>query len=348
MKRIHYIGLVAVAGFLVVAVVLLWPSHDPVERQFAELRNKPGQARQIPDSVLDGLKFKDLGEGAFVREGELTFEQMVAALRQRYGKHMNHASGRRRMLEELIAYLRKKYPETWPAMLRDILGAAFPEQAEKLFRLSENLYKYNKFLSDNRGRLNSMSPEDRWRYLSETRDGIFGEEGKELFVAESQAHSVREGLSKIAAQKDKSVQEKLGQFQETLQKTYGDQLPTVLKNRSQTLVNSFVDVIQDDLSGMDPASRRSVLRSIRGSLGMDGSALERWDNLDRSRDDRWQRGLDYETKRKEIVTSYAGSEREEKLAELRREKLGDQADVVASEEAQGFFRYQRKRRFGRE
>lgn len=339
----------AVIGVLAIAVIsfLVFGSEDPVEKKFKQLREKPINVRDISDADLK-LKMKDLGEGALVYEGELTFEQIVGLLRKKYGAHIKHGYVQISMITELIAYLKKKYPDSWVERLQEILGAAFPGLAADLFKTSENLYKFNKYLEDHQDKLSKMSPEDGRKELWAQRYAIFGDKADEIFIGVKRSEMVTDSLRAIQADRNSSVKDKLGTFKKTIEDTYGKEAPAMLKNRQQTYINQFVDAVQEDLAGMSSAQRSEALTEVRRGLGLDDAAISRWDDLDQQRDQRWSNGQIYMSERKEIMSRYSGSDREEKLTELRKKLFGEEADTIKSEENDGFFRFEKKRRYGRE
>ena len=103
--------------------------------------------------------------------------------------------------------------------------------------------------------------------------------------------------------------------------------------------------MQTDLRGMSPTQQRHALRTIRGEMGMDSATLERWDNLDHEREQRWTNGKAYLTEREQILKS-GQSDAEAKIAELRKKYFGTEAGTIATEESEGFYRYSGTQRIG--
>lgn len=339
------IGGAVTALVLITALVLFFSGQDPVKKRFESLEGKPVTST-ADESVLDSIRWKDMGEGARAIEGELTFEQTVALLRKKYGATINHPLTQMRMLEELLKYLQKKYPDNWVEYLHEILGAAFPELANKLFTMSKNLYLYDKFLNGSKARAALMSDKDRNDLLWEKRRELFGSDADMIWAAEKKYADVQAALTSIASNKGTTVKEKVGQYREALQKTYGDQLPSIMENRRQNFVDGFVNVVQEDLQSMPPEERRETLREIRTTLGMDPLAISRWDELDKERDQRWSNGQVYMSERKQIMSSYSGDEREKKLDELRKRLFGDEGESIKNEEASGYYRFEGKQQYG--
>ncbi|MBL8018122.1 MAG: hypothetical protein JNM27_00535 [Leptospirales bacterium] len=347
MKKPVVLAGVGIVAILVIALFFLLRGDDPVEKTFADLKNKPMPSRTINENVLSDLKWKDLGEGAQSLD-DLSFDQIVALLRKKYGDQLKLPYMRIRMLEELLRFLKQKYPDTWVQMLQEILGTAFPDQAASLFDQSEKLYKFNKYLEENQGKLNKMSDEERRSTLWSARRDLFGEDAEQIWAGDRSNEKVADTLKKIKESKDMSAKDKLKAYQSSLNDAYGKALPGVLEKQRQLLVNSFVDAVQPELSSMNSIERSAYLKEVRTTMGMDDAAISRWDKLDADRDQRWSNGEIYTQERKEIVSRYSGDEREKKLDELRRKLFGEEAESIKNEEASGYFRFAQQRRFGRE
>ena len=350
MKQKRLIILLGIGGVLAVGLLVLifvW-LDDPVERQFRELSERPVEVRDVDQEVLAGLVYSAGEEGAILLEGELSFEQIVALLRQKYGDGINYPRVQVAMLEELMRHLQKRYPDDWVTMLQELLLSAFPDRAANLFRLSENLYRYGKEMEDRRDLVGRLSREERREVLWEMRYDVFGAVADEIWESERKMESVQGTLRAISENKDLSLQEKLSVYRNSLQDVYGQQTPDVLEKGRLNFVNAFTDAVQSELAALAPEERASTLREIRSGLGMDAAALERWESLDAERDQRWSNGEIYTSRRKELEASYSGAELEQQLDGLRRELFGEEAEIIKQEEASGFFRFQNARRFGRE
>lgn len=347
MNKKYIIAAVAILIVAITSVILYNLSEDPIEKKFRELSERNITPRQLDPSILDNLKYEDLGEGAYARVGELSFDEVVALMVKNYGKNISNAQVQVRMLNELIKYLKEKYPDKWVEMLQELLYAAFPDLAQSLFALSENIYKYQKYLDENQEKLATMTPEERREVLHSARGDIFGDKADEIWSAEIKSQKVRDSLAEIK-KSDASLTEKLGTYKQSITDAYGEQTPYVLENHKQNLVNGFLDAVQPELQKMNAIERKEALKEIRTTMGMDGAAITRWEALDDERDQRYNNGLTYMEKRKEIVSSYAGSDKEQKLDELRKKYFGEEASTIKNEEESGFFRYENQRRIGRE
>lgn len=338
-------GAIAATALVLASYALL---DDPVARQFRELSESPVIVREIDDDVLAGISFETGEEGAIYMQGELSFEQMLVLLRQKYGGRLDHTRMRVAMLEELMAHLQGRYPETWVNMLQELLLAAFPDRAAEFFGLSENLYRYAREIEARRDLLGRMSLEERRELLWQIRYEHFAHTADEIWESERRMEGVQTTLAAIAGNQELSLRDKLGAYRTSLEDAFGDQTQSALDRGRLNFVNAFTDAVQPELEDLSPEERALELREIRSALGMDAAALDRWSALDAERDRRWSNGEIYTSRRKEIIASYSGTERETRLDELRRELFGDEAEILKREEAGGFFRYEQARRIGRE
>ncbi len=348
MKKTTIYAIVAAAIVLTGAIIfLLMPGKDPVEERFSALRESPVAVRPVDESVLADLVLKTNPEGGEYYETELTFEQIVALLRKKYGDKIANSYMQTRMLTELIRYLQAKYPEDWVARLQEILGAAFPDMATALFKMSENLYKFGKEHEAMNEDLAKMSLEERDAKVWALRRDIFGDAADEIWGAEKKSRSVQKTLTELSANSSMSFEDKASAYKSAIMETYGESGATILENHRQEYTNQFITAAQKDLAAYEPAKRREAYRYVWKEMGYDDTAIQRLDTLENSRDQRWSNGELYETERKSIEAQYSGGAREAKLDQLRVRLFPEEAEVIKSEEASGFYRFQRARTYGR-
>jgi hypothetical protein len=179
---------------------------------------------------------------------------------------------------------------------------------------------------------------------------LFGEEtAQRLWASELKARNVVDALTAIDSREGATVVEKVSQYKQSLEQAYGDESAAYLARHQQEAMNRFLDLssIQRDLSAMPPKERAENLRAIRKEMGLDDEALKRWDTLDQTRDGRWATGMKYTQEREALTKQYGGAELEQRLGALRASTFGTEAEVIAEEEAAGFFRFTQPRKWGR-
>ncbi len=278
-------------------------------------------------------------EAAFIEDLQLRFAPVI---------EVKHAQ--LRVIEQLIAYLKQRYPEDWQQRIAGFLRRLFPEHAEALLAKYFSLASYNDWLAMERQALQTMTAEERRSALWEQRYAAFGADAEEIWAAELRNQKISDTLAELGRQPELGAQASVEQFVGSLREQFGDHADALLAERRTELLNRVVELetVQSDLRQLPAERRRETLRELRQTMGMDEAALDRWQALDTRRDERWQQGEQYMQQRQAIAARYEGEVREAELAALREQLFGENADAIAREEQAGFFRYDRQRRIGRE
>ncbi len=345
-KRNLFIAIAGVA--LIVGAYLFLTRDSDAIKQLKRLEAKPRSVRTYEESAVEKIRYELTESGNKRIAGELTFEQKLALIREKWGKHIQRPYIQIKMLEELINLCQKEQPNDWVACVNELAAAAFPQLAGKLFNQLSSLVKYNDWLTRNKERLDKMTRQERQKLLAEMRNGLFGEDNaKDIWAAEAKAENIKAALDQLKEAKGKDINAKMGYFKDVLRENYGDQAKAYIERHQQELTNAIVDSVQADLRGMSPTQQRHALRSIRSEMGMDAATLERWDNLDHEREQRWNSGKAYTAERDRILKS-GQNDAEGQLSELRKKTFGNEADSIAQEEAEGFYRYSGMQRIGLE
>lgn len=167
-----------------------WRCHlllrpDPVEKRFDELLLPPAsfQSRETK-TPSQTPKYKILVKAECLGNN-LTDQDPRRLCAKKYGAQLQHPYLRVRMIEELLRFLKMKYPDTWVQMLQEILGAAFPNEARALFDLSEKLYRY-KYMEEATKSNSRMTDEERRSALWGMRHSLFGEEAEQIWRENAQ------------------------------------------------------------------------------------------------------------------------------------------------------------------
>lgn len=281
---------------------------------------------------------------------ELDLEKLAAAMRERYGARLHEPYLQVKMLEELMRYFQKHFPDRWQEELLAFLKKAFPERYEELAATLRNRLDYEKWVKDNQAYLRGLPEAQRRTALWDARNRLFGKEAAEkIWAGELRNQAMADSLRAIDAKADADLTQKLSMYKQSLQDIHGERTGAYLEQRRQETLNRFLDLssVQQELTAMSAAERSQSLRTIRKEMGLDEEALKRWDELDRTRDVRWQSGAAYMAEREALSKQLSGAELEAKVQELRARFFGAEADVIAQEEATGFFRFERPRQWGR-
>ncbi len=256
-----------------------------------------------------------------------------------------------RVIDQIISYLMAHYPNDWQDRMYALLKELFPEIADQLYDRYQRLQGFNEWMGANRVALLKMSPADRRDALWTARREAFGDDAAEIWAGEIRDEKVSDSLVVVNAADGKTTDQKLTMFLAAVNEAYGTEAPMFLERSQTELINSFVgvDSIQEQLASLPPDQQHAELRNIRSRLGMSEEALNRWDALDSERDKAWAAGEQYTTEREKIMAQYQGDEQAQRLRELQDSSFGgEEAEIIRSEEASGFYRFGHKRRIGRE
>jgi roadblock/LC7 domain-containing protein len=344
-RTILYSGLMGSLAVFVVSAAILLP--DPVESKFKALSANPLPRRTLNEPALEREFNRRAGSKAAPGQ-DLSLDEMAYLVRQRVGQDINRVPTRFAMLESLIRDLQQRFPDRWVENLHQILGAAFPGREQELFKLSETIYQYQQYYRDNSERLNRMSQRERQAEVWKVRQELFGAQAPEIWAQEIKLRAASNLMNQIEADKSSSWSAKLETLRTGLAQALGDDYTSVLQSQREVFLERFLKAIQSSLAEMAPSERRAALWRIRQTMGLDENALRRWEALDAERDRRWEAGRNYLNERQTLLLQYSGQELEKRLDELRAKYLGAEAETIKSEEASGYYRYQKTRVWGAE
>ncbi|MCE9666316.1 hypothetical protein LY474_00695 [Myxococcus stipitatus] len=109
-----------------------------------------------------------------------------------------------------------------------------------------------------------------------------------------------------------------------------------------------LEPVQAHLAAMPVEERRAALADIRRRMGYSEEMIARGAADDVYRDARWENGHAYMKARAELVSRLGqGEALDAQLRSLREQYFKHEAPTIAREEEAGFFRFQRRRIYGR-
>lgn len=276
-------------------------------------------------------------------------QQVHQQLLSKYGAHLDQPKAQVRLLEDLMRYLASIDPAHWQENLLALLQTWFPDHHEALRERVTALLAYQDFMKQERYALRAMSPAERRDFIWAKRRELFGADAELIWQTELQSQALSQSLQTIESASGTPLS-KAQAYTQAIEQTYGEQASRVLENHRQELTDRFLTLpsVQSTLHEQPASERYATLRGIRAQLGMGGDALDRWSDLDRTRDERWSKGGRYQSERSAILEQYEpGPERQEAINELTEEVFGkDMAEVIRSEEAAGYYRFEEERIFG--
>lgn len=294
-----------------------------------------------------------LHRGSLGKSADPLTEEYVRELRKYYGKGINKKSTQA-SLSSLRNFLMAANGRQGQEYFASLIMRAFPEHAKQIMDTIARLDEYERWLEANRKMLLAMSPEARMEMMWRKRTELFGEEAKEIWsgemlASEARTAKVRETLETLNEARDVPLEDRLEIYQGMLRQTYGNTPEAFVLEQKDFLAKVFfsIDSVQEELKGLDPASRQVEINAIRRKMGFSEEEIASMERRDADRELRWQIGLAYMKEREELARQYHGEELEEKLRELRTRYFDDEAQTIELEEKDGFFRFKRPRIYGR-
>lgn len=281
---------------------------------------------------------------------EIDEKQFIADLGQKFAGVIEVKHAQIRLLEQLISYLKSRYPDDWESRVEGLLAQMYPELAAELIAKFQAWSNYNGWLLTERDVLRAMSPLERREALWAKRFDAFGSDAELIWAAELRNRHIEEALTAAEDMAASPPEEKLKHFVESVRGALGDKAEPLLATRRTELMDRFLslDSVQQELKNLPASTRLVSLREIRSGLGMDAEALDRWTALDKRRDQLWATGSHYMEQRQIVLASYSGSEQNRRLQALQTQLFAEQSELIQREEESGFFRFAGDRRIGRE
>lgn len=292
--------------------------------------------------------------GAATNKAGVSIEdQLVAEFKKYYGKTITNIHTQVGLLK-VKKYLSQLYPQDGPEKFYSALKRAFPDLADDIMLVLAKMERYQDWLEDNAHRLSQLNPAEKEGLIWEQRNAIFGEDAKEIWseeiiAFEQKKQDVRETISYLDEATDMTIYEKLDVYQSSLKDAYDGSTEEFVLDNKGLLAKVFLSIgsVQDELKQLDPERRQQEINNIRRELGFTQQQVEYLEGRDTRRDQRWENGLAYMEERELLEQNLEGPELESELAALRKEYFKHEANTIALEEKDGFFRYRRPRIYGR-
>jgi hypothetical protein len=160
---------------------------------------------------------------------------------------------------------------------------------------------------------------------------------------------MQDALAVLNESRDTTMDEKIEVYRDSLREAYEGTPEAFILDQGPLLSKVFfsIDSVQDELKQMNPRDRQEEINRIRREMGLTEKQVESMARRDADNELRWEAGLQYMQDREAAVQQYEGARLEEKLGELREQYFDDEADTIAREERDGFFRFKRPHIYGR-
>ncbi|MEM6274747.1 MAG: lipase secretion chaperone [Myxococcota bacterium] len=274
---------------------------------------------------------------------------LIAHLHARYGEGIEHSTIQMKMLEAMMRHFQVLRPNDWQAALEALVREAFPAHADVILALLRDRLEYQNWIDENGELLGRLDATERESLLREVRQDRFGTAlAAELWASEEKSRELAGLLRAVDTDFDGDLHGAVARYRQELMRINGAEIETLPPSQQHQSMTRFLELesVQRELSDMPSGARSENLRRIRAALGLDADALARWEQLDRERDGRWERGSEYMSERSRLSELHEGEALETEIHALRQRTFGDQADVIQREEQRGIFRYDRPRRWG--
>ncbi|MCP3927436.1 MAG: hypothetical protein GY714_33170 [Desulfobacterales bacterium] len=269
----------------------------------------------------------------------------IKSLKAKFGSSISDIKNQLKLIR-FRNFIKKHYPENWKKLFQKIIKGAFPDEAEKIFKLIIKMDEYNKWLATGEN-FSGMNYDEIKQALSDIRKSFFGDDAAKIWSEESKIDTVRDTIAILDKSTD-TIDEKLEIFKNTVDEEYSTEKET-LTNRKYNLATSFFNMnsVQKELLGLNQDDRLDKLNEIRKEIGYNQQEIEVMAKRDLKREKRWENGLNYMKERDALAKTYDGDDLDVQLNELREKYFKYEANTIAIEEKSGFYRYNRKRIFGR-
>ena len=280
-------------------------------------------------------------------------DKIVKELQKNYGGSISNVSTQA-SLHGIKKYIMSIFPDDGEKTFSEIIKQAFPDFAGAIFATIEKLDLYNQWLADNESLLAQMSESEKNAALWEKREALFGDAAKEIWSGEMLASdarkkTMRDTMAVLQESRDTTIEEKLDMFNTALHETYENSPEEFVLGYKDMSAKVFfsLDAVQDELKNLPPDQRQFEINKIRREMGFSQEEVEKMEEYDAVRNQRWETGLKYMTEREAVVSQFQGPEQEEKLNALRKKYFQDEAQTIGLEEKDNFFRFKRERVYGR-
>jgi hypothetical protein len=167
--------------------------------------------------------------------------------------------------------------------------------------------------------------------------------------AEAREEALRAAVLRIGEDETLSLDARLERYREALEAHRAEAPETALLASPSMQAEIFLRMegVQRELAALSPSARSGELAHIRRELGFDDGQIARMEEVDDRRQARWDNGLAYMQERARAVATFEGDALDAELHSLREEYFAHEAETIAAEERDGFFRFERPRIYGR-
>ena len=311
---------------------------------------EPGTAHQPPAAQAVITRSAPVDNNLPEQSADPALELAVIWL-ERYGETIHEPATQALLYPERQALIQAR-PQQGIHLFRSAVETAFPDASQAILTLMANLDRYHDWLDLNELRLQALQPMQRELQVWQQRDAIFGALARQIWAdeksyLEERSETFQQQLAELDQSNNLPLSELAHQLKTSAEEVYGSDLNRQFAG-SGALGHALLNLnsVQSQLAELPPEQRQPAINDLRRQLGFSDTAIERMAQQDQAREEKWQYGESYTAKREALAQRLTGEQLEAALSELREEHFGIAAPTIEREEEQGFYRFERPRKYG--
>ena len=285
------------------------------------------------------------------QSGDQRVVELAVKYLELYGDTITEPATQARLYNERRNLL-TRYPDAGDELFQSAVTTAFPELADSIFALMAKLDLYNRWLDNHELRLQGLPDMERYAELWQQREAIFGPLASQIWAeeqnpVEAKSDQFQQTLARLDQANQMPLTELAHQLQTTADELYGADLARQLAGSGATSHALFsMDSVQQQLASLPADKRQQAINDLRRQIGYSEETVRQLAEEDQRREEKWQKGRAYMAERRALENRLNGDQLEAALTDLRQEHFGFSAPTIEREEEEGFFRFERERRYG--
>jgi len=339
-----------ILGVLAIIVLNIFLSSNQEVQQEVSVKTKIEGPASLKNQKNVTLKTEQDDHLAYLEKDSL--RDIIQKLQEEYRDVISTVVAQLSLID-LRDFLNESFPDQGSAIFKDIIQTAFPELADKILNTIALMDQYNQWLLDNMLALNDMHSLERNGTVWEKRTELFGQDAEEIWSdelseAEVRQENVHSTISLLNTAYDIDMNERLFLLKSTLEDNSDVSIESMMIGQGM-LGNVFFgfESVQKDLHALDPEERQVQIDAVRRNLGFTEDQIVEAAKADQAKEEVWQIGYKYTNEKKALIASYTGDDLESELDTLRQEYFKYEAKTIRLEESNNFFRFERRRLYGR-
>ncbi|MEM8560906.1 MAG: hypothetical protein AAGF57_01660 [Pseudomonadota bacterium] len=255
-------------------------------------------------------------------------------------------------LVEARDYVVSIYPRGGLDLFYRAIFELYPEHADQIIENLTRYEIYQQWLAEQSSTFADMDNASVKAMVWKKRIELFGEASREIWSDQVGAYESRRDAAQSLFEELNAVDvlsndEKLYQLTTALDEVFNYSIEGFVFDRT-TVSHMYLNIasVQTELAELPEEQRLHRLSEMRRQMGYSEPQIAHLKERDTRRNQRWENGYSYMSKRERLAEQYGGEELAIQLDTLRDEYFGHEAPTIAREEEQGFFRYKRPRVIG--